>query len=264
MNILYIIPIAYLSTLVLVFIIGSFTGGWISDDGFFTELNDAKMVYITGRLSSGKTLLGVKIAEYFLKKGYGYISTILCVWNDDPATILMNEVGHRRCVIHVDEVGLYFRTQKSASSVASFAAKQDCILLFTGKKAPHKDLCDLTLILRFNFYKWLLIPLHLWRYDVNNGNQTYSVHVLEWAWWEYFGIYNTVHPGSNPTKLVETVKLWTEEFFTRWGESYEISDVETGGGNELTEFSNELAESTRAMGQAAKSIASASRSKTRR
>jgi len=231
----------------------------IYDDGFMLELQENFSVYVTGKLQSGKTLMGVTIAEPFLKKGYSYLSTIRCAWNDDPATITMDKLGRRRCVIHIDEVGLYFRTQKSASAVASFASKQDCILIFTGKKAPHKDLCDLTLRLRFNLYKWLLIPIKIWRYEVNNGSYNYSGTVIEWAWWEYYGIYNTLHPGSRPDKLVEIVKTWTKEYFDLWGEDYEISDVETGGGDNDTELVNELAESAGSMERTAKEIASASR-----
>ncbi len=231
------------------------------DDGFFAELDDSYMVYITGRLGSGKTLMAVELAERYLRKGYKLLSQISCVWNDDISTMTMDEVGRRKVVILIDEVGLYFRKASTAGSVSSFARKQWTYLIFSGRKAPHDDLCDLTLQLWFDLFKYLLIPMKVWRYDRTNGKKSYHGYVWQFAWWEYFGVYDTLDPGDNPEELVTLIKTWTREFFERYGRKYAISDVESGGRDDEADLSNDMASSVRKMGDAAERLASVSRGK---
>ena len=233
------------------------------DDGFFAELDDCYMVYITGRLGSGKTLFAVEIAERYLKRGYKLISQIACIWNDDVDTMVMDEHGQRKVVAIFDELGLYFRTSKSASSISSFARKQRTYLIFSGRKAPHADLCELTVQLWFDFMKWFLIPIKIWRYDKENGRKTYHGYIVQTAWWEHFGVYDTLDPGDNPEEVVNLFKVWTEEFFRRYKRKYKISDVEKGGGDDIDETSNEFAASVRKMGDATKELASVSGGKKR-
>lgn len=228
------------------------------DDGFFAELDDSFMVYITGRLGSGKSLGGLELSERYLKLGYKYLTQMNTVWNDDVSTMTMDEYGRRKVVIHIDEVGLYFRTAKSAGAVSSFARKQACYLIFTGRKAPHADLCDLTLQLWFDLYKYLLIPIKIWRYDRENGKKSYHGYVVQFAWWEYFGVYDTLDPGDNPDEIVEIIKRWTREFFELYKRTYKVSDVETAGGDDIADAINDLSASAGKMGDSAKEIASAS------
>jgi hypothetical protein len=230
----------------------------IYDDGFFAEFQDCFMVYITGRLGSGKTLFATELAEYFLKRDYKLISQIACIWNDDISTMTMDEFGRRKVVAIFDELGLYFRTAKSAASISSFARKQWTYLIFAGRKAPHDDLCELTVQLWFDFMKWFWIPLKVWRYDKINGRKTYSGYIWQTAWWEYFGIYDTLDPGDNPEEIVKTFKTWTEEYFDHYKRKYKIQDVETGGGNDESELGNDLVSSARKMGEAAKEISTVS------
>ena len=233
------------------------------DDGFFAELDDCFMVYITGRLGSGKTLFAVEIAERYLKKGYKLISQIACIWNDEIETMTMDEYGRRKVVAIFDELGLYFRTSKSAASISSFARKQQTYLVFSGRKAPHDDLCELTVQLWFDFFKWFWIPIKLWRYDKINGRKSYHGYIIQTAWWEHYGIYDTLDPGDNPEYIVEVFKTWTQEFFARYSRRYKISDVETGGGDDSSELGNDLLSSARQMGQAVEKLASVSGTKKR-
>lgn len=234
------------------------------DDGFFAEFDDCFMCYLGGRLKSGKSLTAVELAERKLKKGYKLISQVQCVWNDDPETVVMDHLGRRKCVIWIDEVGLYFRTSKSANAVSSFASKQNCYLIFSGRKPPHEDLCDLTIRLRFDWWKNFLIPMQTWRWDRINGKDSYHGFLHKTAWWDFYGIYNTLDPADNPEIMVQTVKKWTQEYFVKYDRSYKLHDVETSGGEDFNEFSNELAQSSRRMGEAAKEIASVSRFQARR
>ena len=226
----------------------------IYDDGFFAELDDNRTLVITGRLSSGKTLLAVELAERYLKKGYRLASQINCVWNDDLEEIKPDEKGRYKMVAIIDEGGLYFRTQKSASSVSSFAAKIDSYIIFSGKKLPHADLCTLTCQVWFDAQKWFLLPFKIWRYDVFNGNKTYHGFFYQTGWWLYWGIYDTLDPGDNPAIIVDWFKKATKGFFERYGRTYEISDVESPGGEDLNESVNEFGGAVRGLQTAAQTI----------
>ncbi len=233
------------------------------DDGFFAELDDCFMVYITGRLGSGKTLFAVEIAERYLRKGYKLASQIACIWNDEIESMTMDEYGRRKVVAIFDELGLYFRSAKSAGSISSFARKQQTYLIFSGRKAPHDDLCELTVQLWFDFMKWFFIPIKVWRYDKINGRKSYHGYILQTCWWEHFGVYDTLDPGDNPERLVNIFKVWTKEFFDRYDRTYKIHDVETGGGDDGAEIGNDIVSSVRQMGQVAEKFASISGSKKR-
>jgi AAA+ ATPase superfamily predicted ATPase len=224
------------------------------DDGFFAELDDNRTLVITGRLSSGKTLLAMELAERKLRKGYKLISQTSCVWNDSIEDVVPDESGRYKFVAIIDEGGLYFRTQKSASAVSSFAAKIDSYVIFSGKKLPHADLCTLTCQVWFDFMKWFLLPFKIWRYDVYNGNKAYNGYFLQTGWWHYFGIYDTLDPGDNPEIIVDFFKKATSEFFARYGRKYQISDVEKQGSDDQAEFTNEFAGSVRSLQAAASAI----------
>ncbi len=236
----------------------------IWDDGFFTELDDNRILAITGRLSSGKSLLAIELAERYLKRGYKLVSQMTCAWNDEPETVEADELGRRHVVAIVDEGGLYFRTSKSSNSVSSFAAKMDSYIIFSGRKLPHESLCSLTCQVWFDFWKNFLIPVKLWRYDVENGRKAYHGFFWQTGWWVYWGIYDTLDPGDFPETIVTYFKRWAEVLFEKYGRKYQVSDVETGGredGSELVEFSNDLSQSVRVFSDAAKAV---SKSKTGR
>ncbi len=224
------------------------------DDGFFAELDDNRTLVITGRLSSGKTLLAVELAERYLRKGYKLISQISCVWNDDIKSVVADEAGKYKVVCIMDEGGLYFRSAKSASAVASFAAKVDSYIIFSGRKLPHGDLCSLSCQVWMDLMKYFLIPIKVWKYEVHNGSKRYSGKFVQTGWWLYYGIYDTLDPGDNPSRLVDWFKAATKAYFERYDRIYEISDVETGGGSDEGEFNNEFGGAVRDLQNAAEKI----------
>lgn len=231
----------------------------IWDDGFFTEFDDNRVLAITGRLSSGKSLLAVELAERRLKRGYRLLSQMSCCWNDRLADVTFDEKGKLKVFVIFDEGGLYFRTWQSASAVSTFAAKMDCYIVFAGRKLPHDDLLSLTCQVWFDFYKWLLWPVKLWRYDCVNGKKTYSGYFIQTGWWHYWGIYDTLDPGGNPKVLVDWFIEKTKEYFGRFGHEYDVSDMAKGGGDDAGDLGNELTSSARVIQDAAQTI---SRSKT--
>lgn len=224
----------------------------IYDDGFLRELDDSRMCYIGGRLGSGKTLLAFELAERYLLSGYRLISQTSSVWNDDPALVTADELGRRKCVFIIDEAGLYFRRAQTAGYLASFARKQDFYLIFSSRKAPHADLCDLSIYLYFDLFKFFLIPLKIWRWERYNVSKSYHGFLFQTAWWGYYGVYNTLDPGDPPDEIVEIVKSWTHEFFQKYGRRYRPGDIlsplaTSGGGDDDVELVNELSSAIRSL-----------------
>lgn len=226
----------------------------VYDDNFLTELDDNRTLALTGRLSSGKTLMAVQLAQRYLRRGYKLISQTACVWNDPIETVIPDERGRYRVVCIIDEGGLYFRKQTTASAVSSFAAKLDTYLIFAGRKLPHMDLCSLTAQMWFNAAKWFGFPFKVWRYDVNNGQKAYAGYFIETAWWDYYGVYDTLDPGDNPEQIVSKFREWTQYFFERYNRTYRVSDVDAQRGEDESEFSNELAASVQTFARAAQTV----------
>jgi len=225
------------------------------DDGFYTELDDNRILVITGRLSSGKSLLACELAERYLKKKYRLLSQTQCVWNDDFETVIPDDKGKLHTVIWMDEGGLQYRTSKASQALSSFAAKMDCYIIFSGKKMPHEDLCTLSCSVWFDFFKWFLIPIKIWRYDVTNNRKSYSGYFVQTSWWEYYGIYNTLDPGDAADDIHNFIKDKTQEYFARYKRKYKLYDVESEGGEDgLQEPANELALSVRNLDKAASTI----------
>lgn len=226
----------------------------IWDDGFFAELDDNRVLVIEGRLSSGKTLLAIELAERYLKRGYRMVSQTSCIWNDDPEKVTIDEQGKLNCVALFDEGGLYFRRSKEAGSVSSFLAKINSYAFFAGRKLPHDDLCSLTCQVWFDFYKWFLIPVKLWRWDVQNGRKHYNGIFVQTSWWMYWGIYDTLDPGDDPRYLVNWFETRTKEFFERYGRKYGLSGVEGDGRDDVNESANEFVSASRNFQSAAQAI----------
>lgn len=200
------------------------------DDGFFTELEDARLCYIGGRLGAGKTLLALKIAERFLRRGYKLLTNINSVWNDEwPEKI--DEEGKVKAVAIVDEGGLYIRSMASVAALSSFSRKLDMYVIICGKREPHGELTELYLAPWFDGRRNLGIPVYIWRWDVEAGRKNYHGYIAEGPRDGLYGVYDTVNPGRHASVLVEHTKEYARQLFEKFGERYVISDVETGGGD---------------------------------
>lgn len=200
------------------------------DDGFFSELKDTWMVYIGGRLGCGKSLLALDIAEYFLKSGKRRLFTNLStVWNDDLPETINYESNSQPAVIIVDEGGLYIRSMDTVAELSSFSRKLDSILIVCGKREPHNEICELVIRPRFDFSRNLMLPIWLWRFDVEAEKQSY--HGFLWQFWRQglFGIYDTVNPGQSPKIIVQAYKKYAEQLFKVYQNEYELSDVAHSG-----------------------------------
>lgn len=216
---------------------------------FFAELDQERIMCVGGQLGSGKSLITHMIAEPYLKRGYRFVTNMASVWAEDWRTIRpIPPYNQYRVFGAVDEGGLYIRTFKTVSVLASFARKLDAYLLFCGKKLPHQDLQNLVLYQWFDFYKNFLLPIKVYRYDVSvSTTKSYHGYIWVTAWQAFYGVYSTLDPGDFPEEIVKAFEAWSEEFFHRYGRTYKIQDVATGGGEvvEMADIQNDMEKSAR-------------------
>lgn len=206
----------------------------ISDDGFFRELADNRVCVITGRLGSGKTLLSLEIARYFLDRGYHLVTNTKTIWADDPREVMRRaekraeETGifQTRTVLFADEGGLYARSPKIASDLASFARKTDQIIIFGGKKLPHPYLSDLQVVMWFDFHKNFLLPIKIWEWSYRlSSRKIYYGKIIQAHWTDYYGIYSTIDPADNADQIINFSVTATRKLFAAFGRDYTLSGM---------------------------------------
>jgi len=216
---------------------------------FYAELEQERIICIGGQLGSGKSLLTHMVARPFLDRGYRFVTNMASSWADDWRTLRpIPPLNQYKVVAAMDEAGLYVRTFKTVSLLSSFARKLDSYLIFCGKKLPHQDLQNLVLYQWFDFNKNFLIPLKVYRYDVQvSTTKKYSGYIWVSLWQAYYGIYSTLDPGDFPEDMVKAFESWTEQHFRRFGRQYKIQDVVTGESsvNELADIQNDMEKSAR-------------------
>lgn len=198
---------------------------------FFAELEQERIVCISGALGTGKTLLAHEIALPYIRQGYRFVTNTSSAWAHDWRKLQpVNEFGQMKIIADVDEGGLYVRTAKTASKLASFARKLDAYLIFSGKKLPHDDLQSLRIYLWFDFYKNFALPFKVFRYDVKvDTTKNYHGYVWQTAWQGFYGVYSTLDPGDYPEEILKAFEVYTETLFRRYNRKYQVGDLTTEG-----------------------------------
>jgi hypothetical protein len=130
----------------------------------FEELDQERIICITGSLSGGKTRLAFDLALFYWRRGYRVFSNVphnFKNWTGVETYDLF------KSYVIIDEGGEYVRSSKLASAVTRSAGKANYYAIFAGKRLPHKNLQDIVIRPRFDFWQNYGIPLILWRAVVN-------------------------------------------------------------------------------------------------
>lgn len=216
----------------------------ILEDGFWNELDESKIVTVTGRLGCGKTMLGLEIAERYLRRGYRLYTNVSSVWADsmrEGEVVGLESIEKGiKAVVLVDEGGLYIRSKASVSALSSFARKLNNIVIISGKRTPHEELCELVVSPWFDLRRNFLIPLYIWRYDVEGYRKNYHGFIIEGPRFGIKGTYSTVDPGNYPERVVEITQEWAEQLFKKYGQHYQLSDLAKGRGDDGTSLESSL------------------------
>jgi len=161
-----------------------------------------RLTWIGGRLGGFKTSLSFRLAKEFLKRGYRLISNTANVWEDDWGEVGLNENGHLKVVVVIDEIGEHIQQNKEVREIASYAAKMDIVFIAPGRWPPAKDFQFYTIEPWFNMvdagipaviYKWQLKSM----FDVERG---FFIWFLPQ---EVYGVYSRQDPSQRAEGLTE-------------------------------------------------------------
>lgn len=160
----------------------------IIGERIYSELDQERIICITGALSGGKTRLAFDIGLRYWRKGYKINSNVLHNFTDWMSPHKYG--GLFKTYNVVDEGGEYIREAKVGSLITRSAGKADYYMVFAGKRLPHKNLQDVIIKPRFDFYQNFGIPLILWRVKVMSDDK------YTFPLWQYFpsrlhGTYST-------------------------------------------------------------------------
>ena len=159
----------------------------ILNSRLYDELDQERIICIGGSLSGGKTRLAFDIALFYWRKGFRVLSNVphnFEHWMGEGTYDLF------KTFVVIDEGGEYVRQSKVASLITRSAGKANYYTIFAGKRMPHKNLQDIVIRPRFDFYQNYGIPVILWRAKVNTDEP------YRFTFWQVFpqlvhGLYST-------------------------------------------------------------------------
>lgn len=190
----------------------------ILGDRLYNELDYERIFCITGALGGGKTRLAFDIALMYWRKGYKVISNVPNSFVPQPSNFShpSTDFDLFNSFLVIDEGGEYVRKDKIASAVTRSASKANYYVIFAGKRLPHKNLQDVIIKPRFDFWVNYGIPLILWRAKVNSDEP------YKFTFWQF--LPQLVH-GTFSTR---TSSGGIEQIFTRAITTVEILAREEG------------------------------------
>ncbi len=183
-----------------------------------------RLIWISGRFGGHKTALSFKIAEDYLKRGYRLITNSKSVWNDEIENTQLDENGHLKTVVILDEGGLYFKASKQIEQIASYAAKMDVIYIIPSFWPPAR-MAQVINIQPIISLKSAGIPAIIYKWRVDLG----GFHDKGWFVWvnpaEVYGIYSRQDPGSDPETIIRFLTQRTTEYRKRYGHEDSLSKL---------------------------------------
>jgi len=173
----------------------------------FNELDQERTLCITGHLSGGKTRLGFELALPYWRNGYRVLSNVPHNFINKTGN---NDLDLYRSFLVVDEPGEYIREAKDASAITRSAGKADYYAVFTGKRLPHKNLQDIVVEIRFNFWENYGIPLILWRANVR-ASVKYKIPFWQVLPQAMHGTYSTRTSSGSIQQLLDMAQITVEK-----------------------------------------------------
>lgn len=184
----------------------------------FDELDQERIICITGALSGGKSRLAFDLALYYWRKGFRVISNVPHNFDTDFITEKRQQQQHlENDFIILDEGGEYVREAKLASMITRSAGKANYYVIFSGKRLPHKNLQDIIIRPRFDFYQNFGIPLVLWKGTVN-ASERYNFPIWQFNPKKLHGTYSTLSSSGAITEIIARASLTVDILAAREGQ----------------------------------------------
>ena len=221
--------------------------GLIGAAQFLRTVESYRLLWIAGKFGGGKTSLAYYMSEPWLKKGYRLITNGKCIWADSLEDMqFVDEWGHLKAVIVLDEGGLEFKASAQVETIAAYAAKMDCIYILPSFWPPVRRAQVVTCQPLFSFHT-IGIPLIVYRWDVQlkgfkDGGSFY--------WWkpqEIYGVYSRQDPGEMASDIVEFLAEKSEEYRRLHGRKNRLFQMEGSSEELILEAANTFAEAAESL-----------------
>jgi hypothetical protein len=233
--------------------------GLVNAGVMLATLQSYRLCWISGRFGGGKTSFAYKAAAHYLDQGYRLVSNSKCVWAEDHKQINLDANGHLKCVVVLDEGGLWFKSSKQIEMVASYAAKMDVIYMLPSFWPPTRSAMVLVVQPVFNF-KSAGLPIIAYKWRVKLGSFEDKGYFLWVRPSEIYGVYSRQDPGDSGAEIVDWLICQTEAFRKMHGRGEAYNPVQT---MEVTEW-DILSESVSEFAGAAESLVSLQAGKNKR
>lgn len=184
----------------------------------FATLHGYRMVWIPGAFGNGKTLLAFGIyANYFLPRGYRLISNTRSIWTEDNLdNVQMNENGHLKAFILIDEGGQFFTEGDDIRELLRNPRKMDYVLCFPSFHPPHRSAQIFQMQPTWSF-RSAGIPLINYDWYVKIG-QYKTKGSFKWSLFqEIYGTYSSQNPGASPATIRKWLSAQNVAFRARFG-----------------------------------------------
>lgn len=205
----------------------------ILGDKLYNELDQERIICITGSLSGGKTRLAFDIALYYWRKGFRVFSNVPHNYENWTG---VEDYDLFKSYLVIDEGGEYIRNAKVASLITRSAGKANYYAVFAGKRLPHKNLQDIVIRPRFDFYQNYGIPLILWRAKVNS-DEPYKFVFWQWLPQKVHGTYSTLTSSAGLEDMFARAQITVTKLAAMEGQV--AGEVQEAG---ITGFAEDIAE----------------------
>ena len=221
--------------------------GLIGAAQFLRTVESYRLLWIAGKFGGGKTSLAFYMSEPWLKKGYRLITNGKCIWADDLSKLdFIDEWGHLKAVVVLDEGGLEFKASVQVETIAAYAAKMDVIYLLPSFWPPVRRAQVVTAQPLFSFFT-IGIPLIVYRWDVQLKGFKDGGYFYWWQPKEIFGVYSRQDPGEISSDIVEFLAQKSEAYRRLHGRKNRLSQMAVGSDDLLMEAANTFAEAAEAL-----------------
>lgn len=182
---------------------------FIGSQGFEALVGSYRLLWVRGRFGSGKTAISLKLAEYFLKRGYRLITNTPCIWSDGLCGL--NEEHQMKAVVIIDEAGLGLKVKPQLEAMSAYARKMDCIYIFPSFFPPVRSAQVVTLQPLFSMQS-IGLPFTVLEWRVNVGGFKEKGWFI-WSWTQdVWGIYSTSAPESAIDEIINHLSEQVQKY----------------------------------------------------
>lgn len=198
-----------------------------------TIMNE-RIVWLSGRVRSGKTSLAYRIAHDLVVSGkVRYIfSNVKSVWNDDPEHMVLRDGRFVDAVIILDEGGLFLKSSRQADRFMSFLGKLNVVVMIASRAKPSTKLTMLSIQRLFNA---AIIGLPFWFYKMTLLDG--SVKETDRFIWknpsEVWGVFDSYGFPSDANVLADYLRAWTDAAAKKTGYTT-LTENENKAGQDLS------------------------------